>query len=67
MRNPEYIVEVLPNDECITKGELIRCRECRHSWVESLYKYNMRHCREKKMFVADDDYCRQGDRRDEVR
>lgn len=26
----EYIVRVLANDDCITEGELIRCRDCVH-------------------------------------
>ena len=24
----EYIVRILMNDDCITEGELIRCRDC---------------------------------------
>lgn len=26
----EYIVRVLENDDCITMGELIRCRDCKY-------------------------------------
>lgn len=26
----EYIVRILENDDCITEGVLVRCRDCRH-------------------------------------
>ena len=33
----EYIVRILENDDCITEGELIRCKDCK--WYEADHRF----------------------------
>lgn len=57
----EYIVEVLANDDCITKGELIRCRECR--WYTAKPEYHWGTCENYRTYAFDEnDYCARAER-----
>ena len=58
----EYIVRVLENDDCITEGELIRCRECK--WSSAKKKERLYHCSYWYRSVYDDDYCSRAERKD---
>ena len=56
-----YIVKVLDDGECITEGELIRCRDCKHH-------ANVRDgfCILFARFGAkENDYCSQAERKEE--
>ena len=49
-----YIVKVLDDGECITEGELIRCKDCRHWDCDDSESY----CLELGIFNTDmNSYC----------
>lgn len=52
----EYIVRVLANDDCITEGELIRCRECKW-WKESRSDVTARVCAWDNFQREENDFC----------
>ncbi len=56
-----YIVKVLDDGECITEGELIRCRDCRYHKgysCERLYGTQ-------DPFTLSDDYCSRAERKED--
>lgn len=52
--NDEYIVEVLSDGECLTKGLLVRCRQCIF-WGDPGNRWNW--CRETHRETEYTDYC----------
>lgn len=58
----EYIVRILENDDCITEGVLIRCRECK--WYYRGGATCMYWDGENGM--RGDDYCSQAERREDA-
>lgn len=53
-----YIVKVLDDGECITEGELIRCRDCKY-WNGS-----GKYC-DYEMSGLEDDFCSWAERKEE--
>ena len=58
----EYIVRVLANDDCITEGELIRCRECKH---HKGYNCDRLYGMQDAFMARDNDYCSRAERKDD--
>lgn len=52
-----YIVKVLDDGECITEGELIRCKDCKH--------YDGRPCGIVEWYNTADDFCSRAERKEE--
>lgn len=62
VRNKQYIVEVLQNGECETKGEIIHCFDCRFYDREKTYcGFWMRYLTD--MWRATKEYCSKGKER----
>ena len=68
----EYIVRVLANDDCITMGELIRCRDCfwyitnelkQDGTVDKRYKPSF--CNLRRKYMPENGYCSEAERRTE--
>ena len=55
-----YIVKVLDDGECITEGELIRCKDCKHHRDDT-------RCNNRIGVWFDDDYCSGAERKDNER
>jgi hypothetical protein len=62
MRNDEYIVEVLPNDECVHHGLLVRCRDCRYSLGVADHWFQ---CLRDNRMMKHDGYCSWGEFKDD--
>ncbi len=63
-----YIVKVLDDGECITEGELIRCKDCKHSYetLPTVYRYLMcSHGVCVDCIVDEDFYCAMAERKEE--
>ena len=58
----EYIYEYIEGKNDILKGELIRCKDCKHwamhSWCSRLAPFD-------KVYMGDNDYCSKGKRRED--
>lgn len=54
-----YIVKVLDDGECITEGELIRCKDCKYSVRRG------RDCTIHWWGTKEDDYCSHAERKEE--
>lgn len=55
----EYIVRILENDDCITEGELIRCRDCRY-FGSKVRVGNTFVCNKHGIYIPEDGYCSEG-------
>ena len=60
----EYIVRVLANDDCITEGVLVRCRECIR-WRRSKYDTTAMVCDWDRYERTENDYCSWAKRKEE--
>ena len=63
----EYIVRILENDECITEGMIVRCRDCKHVMVFKINGHFVGACctmHEDNNDVTGEDYCSKGARRE---
>ena len=62
----EYIVRVLANDDCITMGELIRCKDCKY-WSKDKRRGEVGRCfgREHQWAMHGDGYCSDAERKEE--
>ena len=59
----EYIVKVTDDGECVTVGELVRCKDCRFSKPSDLLPDRFCICKLEDITKAQEDYCESGERR----
>lgn len=60
----EYIVRVLSNDDCITEGELIRCKDCIR-WRRSKSDITAKVCDWDRYERTENDFCSWAERKEE--
>lgn len=59
----EYIVKVTDDGECVTVGELVRCKDCRFSRPHDVLPEQFCLCRLREVSQAKEDFCECGERR----
>ena len=66
MFGKEYIVKVTDDGECITVGELVRCKYCKHHYYHEMLKQD--YCKIPNMQfgeVEPNGYCHRAERKEE--